>query len=109
MPPWLANAIARPSGDQLNPDFPPVELVKVTGHPPSAGISTIWPLRVIANVFPSGDSAVSPIASTDKISSNVMRRPWAKASAEASTKIEILRMFYSIKLPDCNRAAILLQ
>src|SRR5438270_676180 len=48
IPPWLAKAIERPSGDQLNPDFPPVVLVSVVTHPPSDGISTICPFLVIA-------------------------------------------------------------
>jgi hypothetical protein len=63
----------RPSGDQLNPDFPPAELVSVTGQPPSAGIRTICPLRVMAKLLPSGDNAVSPTGSIETRSSSVNR------------------------------------
>src|SRR5258706_998100 len=64
----------RPSGDQFSPTLPPAMLVNVTGQPPSAGISTICPALVIANVLPSGDSDVSPTGSTESRSSSVRRR-----------------------------------
>src|SRR5579862_5514746 len=37
IPPWLAYASIRLSGDQLKPDLAPAELVSATGHPPSDG------------------------------------------------------------------------
>src|SRR5579883_2005672 len=92
MPPWLAYAIERPSGDQLRPDFPPALLVSGVSHPPSDGISTICPPRVMANVFPSGESAVSPIPSNETMSSSVRRCVCAETMPQAAIRRVRARM-----------------
>src|SRR5229473_6694112 len=83
MPPWLANAIDRLSGDQFSPVLPPAVVVSGVGHPPSDGINAIWPRCTNANCLPSGDSTGLPSGSTEARSSTVIRARPVELSADS--------------------------